>query len=887
MLQARSAGIRAEWEITDPLESDFGKSHNVACFPLFPSAVSHLAVTMNRLTAAHGLAFCVITAAWGSALLPSAPAVPADLPEASPDAAPGLGDPGTLQKIQIESTGVDQLVGRNARRQLVVTGIYSSGQQRDLTDQVQYRADPAAVLSVSNKGLVTPLADGRGTIIVQGPRATSARLLLTVTGSEQDLPVSFVNEVVPIFTKLGCNAGGCHGKADGQNGFRLSLLGFYPDDDYEYLVYEDRGRRIFPADPEFSLLLQKPANLLPHGGGQRLLQGSYEWDLIERWIAQGCPEGSVEDPTLQKIEAVPAAREMPFGGRQQLSVVAHYSDGSRRDVTQLAAYEANISEMAVLEDSGVVTVNRIPGEVAVMVRFQGAVSVFRGIIPQGVAVDRLPPERSAIDHHVFNRLKQLGIPPSELCTDAEFIRRVTVDLAGRLPTVDEARQFLKDNAADKRDRLIDRLLDSAEYADYFANKWSAVLRNRRRNGNDTPYTYAFHAWIRNALRQNMPYDDFVRSIITATGDVHSHPPVAWYREVRTADARMEDTAQLFLGMRLACAKCHHHPFERWSQHDYYGFQAFFSQVEMKSSKYNPQQNIRDAVFVKASVPQARNPRTEQNVAPTGLGGAPMDIPAWQDARHQLVDWMTAPDNPYFARALVNRYWKHFFGRGIVDPEDDLRVTNPPSNPALLDALADDFTNNGYDLKALVRSICRSSAYQLSSTPVAGNAADRQNFSSFYPRRLTAEVLYDAINQVTQAESTFGNIPRGTLAVQLPDNGFNNYFLEVFGKPEAESACECERSAEVNLSQSLHLLNSGDVYNRIRTGSGRAVRFSRDQEQSVADRIEELFLAAFSRRPADHEVQFITEKISGYDNQQQAWEDIVWAVVNTKEFQFVK
>lgn len=830
---------------------------------------------MNRLSAALGPGLCFLS------LIVASGVVIAD------ESPPGLGDPGVLQKLQFETTAVHELAGRNARRQLIVTGLYSSGQHRDLTRDVQYHVSPETVLTVSEGGLVSPIADGRAVIRAVTANGLTAEVEMTVSGSQQDLPISFVNEVVPIFTKLGCNAGGCHGKADGQNGFRLSLLGFYPADDYEYLVHEDRGRRIFPTDPTFSLLLQKPANLLPHGGGQRLKQDSYEWKLIERWIAQGCPEGSVEDPVLEKIEAVPAVRELPFAGQQQLSVVAYYSDGTQRDVTGLAAYEANFPEMASVDDSGIVTVDDTPGEVAVMVRFQGSVGVFRAVIPQGVAVQQTPPERSYIDQYVFNKLKQLGIPPSELCTDSEFLRRVTIDIAGRIPTVEETRRFLSDSSADKRDRRIDQLLDSPEYADYFANKWSAVLRNRRRNGNDTPYTYAFHAWIRDAMQQNMPYDRFVRSVLTAAGDVDSHPPVAWYREVRTAGARMEDTAQLFLGLRLACAKCHHHPFERWSQQDYYGFEAFFSQVDMKSSKYNPQQNIRDAVFVKAVVPQARNPRTEQNVPPTGLGSEPLDVPAWQDARHQLVDWMTAADNPFFAKALVNRYWKHFLGRGIVDPEDDLRVTNPPSNPELLDALAQDLVTNGYDLKALIRNICRSSTYQLSSTPTQWNVADKQNFSSFYPRRLTAEVLYDAINQVTEAESTFANIPRGTAAVQLPDNGFNNYFLEVFGKPEAESACECERSAEVNLSQSLHLLNSGDVYNRIRTGAGRAVRFSREQQQSNEKRIEELFLAAFARPPQPHEVQFLTTQIADYDNVQQAWEDTVWAIINTKEFQFVK
>ncbi|MFM7037376.1 MAG: DUF1549 and DUF1553 domain-containing protein [Planctomycetaceae bacterium] len=802
-------------------------------------------------------------------------------------APPGLGPAGDLQRIEFEAQGPAILVGRNARRQLLVTGVYSSGQRHDLTHSVTYGVDKPQILSVNPEGLVIPATDGAAVVTATEPSGKTASLNLTTARCTEDLPVNFENEIVPIFTKLGCNAGGCHGKADGQNGFRLSLLGFYPDEDYEFLVHEDRGRRIFPADPEYSLLLQKPANMLPHGGGQRMSPGTYEWDLVSRWIQQGMPYGSEEDPVLKKIETVPAVREMNFKARQQLSVLAHYSDGSIRDVTRLASYEANHPEMAIPNGSGRITIEDVPGEVAVMVRFQGEVGVFRAVIPQGLPVNRTPPEKTFVDRLVFSKLRQLGIPPAELCDDAAFIRRATVDLTGRLPSVSETEQFVADKDPSKRDRLVDRLVDSPGYSDYFANKWGAVLRNKRRQATDIQYTYRFHAWIRRALRDNMPYDQFVRSVLTATGDSETHPPAAWYREVATSTQQMEDVAQLFLGMRLACAKCHHHPFERWSQQDYYGFEAFFSQVGLKNSRYNPQLNQPDAVYVKSQLPKARNPRTGLDVPPTGLGGQPLEIAAWDDARQHLVDWMAEPSNPFFAKALVNRYWKHFFGRGIVDPEDDLRVTNPPSNPELLDALSKHFVDQRFNIKDLVRTICKSSVYQLSSEPTESNLADTQNFSRFYPRRLTAEVLYDAVNAVAETPSSFGTIPQGTTAVQLPDNGFNNYFLQVFGKPEAESACECERSAEANLSQSLHLLNSSDVQGRLQSGQGRAARFGRDKERSVEDRITEIYLAAFSRRPTPDEIRFVSENLSTYTNPQQAWEDVIWAVLNTREFQFVK
>lgn len=803
------------------------------------------------------------------------------------DTFPGLGPAGDLVGIGFEPGGEDVLRGRNARRQLVVTGRYSSGQLHDATRLVRFSVDRPEVLSIDSEGLVTPLADGPATITALADGGLTATLPLTVERCAEELPVNFADEIVPLFTKLGCNAGGCHGKADGQNGFMLSLLGFYPEDDYEYLVLEDRGRRLFPADPEYSLLLLKPANLLPHGGGHRLSPGSYEWELIRSWIEQGMPPGSRDDPTLEQISVHPPSRLMNGREQQQLRVVAHYSDGATRDVTRLATYESNDDEMAVANAFGGITTDVVPGEVAVMVRFQGEVGVFRAIVPQGLPVTDTPPVRTLVDEHVFGKLRELGIPPSPVCDDATFIRRVSVDVAGRLPTADEARQFVADPNPDKRVQLVDRLLASGDYGDYFANKWSAVLRNKRRDNNDIPYTFRFHAWIRTALQENMPYDEFVRNILCATGDAETHPPVAWYREVSSPEIQMEDTAQLFLGMRLGCAKCHHHPFEQWSQADYYGFQAFFSQVQMRPSRFAVSNGRNDFVSLSGNPPTARNPRSGLEQPPQGLGDEPLEIAPYEDARQYLVDWMTQPDNPFFARALVNRYWKHFFGRGIVDPEDDMRVTNPPSNPALLDALATHFVASGYDLKDLVRTICTSSAYQLSSQPTEFNAKDKQNYSSFYPRRLSAELLYDAVNHVSGVNSTFGGVPQGTRAVELPDNGFNDYFLQVFGKPEAESACECERNPEANLAQSLHMLNSTDIQNRVASGSGRAALLARDQTRFDTESVTELYYWAYARPPRPEELEFVLDQVAQYDNKQQAYEDLLWAMFNSKEFQFVR
>ncbi len=795
---------------------------------------------------------------------------------------PGLGPAGNLAGIAFDETELTVLKGPNARKQLVVTGAFASGQRHDLTHQVAYQVQPAGVVAVAPDGFVRPLADGQAQITAREPGGKTATLALTVEQFDKPQPINFPNEIVPIFTKLGCNTGGCHGKSDGQNGFKLSLLGFYPNEDYEYLVKENRSRRIFPASPEYSLLLLKPSNQMPHGGGHRLDVDSFEWQLITRWIEQDTPYGSPTDPVVERIEVFPKDRAMNCEEKQQLSVIAHYSDGSRGDVTRLASYESNDIQMALSTTNGLVTASHTPGDVAVMIRFQGHVTVFRANIPLGLPVTTLPPARNFIDELAFGKLKSLGIPPSPVCDDATFVRRVTIDIAGRLPTASEARAFIGSTDPQKRDKLMDQLLDSPGYGDHFGNKWASVLRNRRRADADRAYTFRFHGWIRQAIQQNMPYDQFVRSILAASGDVETNPPVAWYKEVATASEQMEDTAQLFLGLRIQCARCHHHPFEKWSQDDYYSFQAFFSQVGRKPTR-DGVANAR--IYHLGGVAAAQNPRSLASLKPAGLGGTPLDIAPYDDPRQYLVDWMASPDNPFFAKALVNRYWKHFFGRGIVDPEDDMRVTNPPTNPALLDALAKHFLSTRFDLKDLVRTICRSNTYQLSSEPTEFNRGDKLNFSAFYPRRLNAEPLYDAINQVAGTNVAFSGMPQGTRALQLPDNGFNDYFLQVFGKPEAQSACECERSAEANLAQSLHLLNSTDIQGKLSDGNGHVAKLMRDMEKSDADKVEELYYSAFARPPRKDELELVLPYIQAKPNKQQALEDLMWAMFNTKEFLF--
>ena len=808
----------------------------------------------------------------------------------TPPAAPTITqvDLGPVLELSIVAAGVDgksaALRGQDAQGQLVVTGKYAGDMLRDVSRQVKYEAKPAGIVTIDETGLVKTAGDGTVTIAAVAPNGKRAELQMTVSNFVHAAPVNFPNQVVPLFTKYGCNGGGCHGKASGQNGFKLSLLGFEPTEDFEHLVKEGRGRRLSPASPDSSLLLTKAINASPHGGGQRLDADSLEYRLLRRWVQQGMPYGSESDPHVVRLEVFPTQRTMTRLGEQQLVVTAVYSDGTTEDVTRMVQFDSNSTDMAEVSRTGLVKTTDLAGDVAIMTRYQGLVSVFRALVPLGQKIEKLPPSRNFIDDLVFTKLQLLGMPPSAIADDATFLRRASVDIAGRLPTMEEAEAFLNDKDANKRDKLIDRLVDSADYADYFANKWSAVLRNRRKMPTYTRGTYGFHAWIRQSLYENKPYDEFVREILAASGEMGENPPVAWYREVKEVDQQVEDAAQLFLGLRIQCARCHHHPFEAWSQRDYYGFSAFFKQVGRKPGVEADEERV----YHKRGVASAVNPKTNEKLNPTGLGGASLELAAERDPRQSLVDWMADPSNKFFAPSLVNRYWKHFFSRGIVDPEDDMRVTNPATNPELLAALAQHFIKSKFDVKDLVRTICKSTTYQLSAEPNAYNAKDKQNFSRYYPKRLNAEVLLDSVDYVTGSTTSFTGLPAGSRAVQIPDNGVNSYFLTVFGRPEGASACECERSMDASLAQSLHLLNSQEVQAKLSGGAGRASKLSADKEQPTQAKLKQLYRAAFSRDPLPDELSAAEAHINRAQTDEarkQAFEDVLWALVNTKEFLF--
>ena len=732
-------------------------------------------------------------------------------------------------------------------------------------------------------------------MILLGALLAGARPTLAESIVPADRAVSFADDVVPILTKAGCNMGACHAKAGGgQNGFQLSLLGFQPDEDFEHLTKEARGRRVSTSAPEESLLLLKATAAVPHGGGRRIAPDSESHDVLLRWIREGAGAGATDRPALVAIAVEPATCTLPPGSSQALRALARYADGSERDVTALALYETNDRARAEVDATGEVKLGTIPGSSAVMVRFQGRVAVATFAVPRGAELADMPASRNFIDTLVFDRCRAVGVPISSECDDATFHRRVSLDVTGGIPTADEASAFLADPDVLKREKLVERLLASPGYADWFANKWTALLKNRRDDTSDTVANFAFHSWVRDSLLANKPYDRFVRELLAATGTVVENPPVAWYKRVKEPKDQIEDVAQLFLGVRIGCAQCHHHPFERWSQDDYQGLAAYFSQVGRRPTSTRGE----DLIFHKRGVAAAVNAKTGARVTPAALGSAEGPIPADEDPRLRLADWLARPDNPFFARALVNRYWKHFFGRGLVEPEDDLRDTNPPTNPELLDALADHFRDSKFDLKALVRAIVLSRTYQTSALPLEANADDQQHFSHFLPRRLPAEVLLDSIDKATGSTTTFANLPAGTRAIALPDTSYNRSspFLQVFGRPDGQSVCECERVQSSSLSQSLHLLSAPDIKGKLAADGGRADRLAKD-ERPDPESIREVFLATFARLPSDEEMvqarAVIAEARTAPDGQplsagqsrRENYEDLLWALLNSKEFLF--
>ncbi len=792
--------------------------------------------------------------------------------EATNSANPSSGEISILPRVSL-------LSGRRATQQLIATSRATDGSIQDATRSVEWFTRDPAIAVVSAKGRVTPRGNGTAKIVARlGSQEFDATV--RVEAMERSAPVSFRRDVIPAFSQAGCNMGACHGTPTGKGGFRLSLRGYLPDQDFTLLSRESGGRRINPIAAETSLLLRKPLGEVPHEGGLRLVRGSKTYEFLHDWIQEGAKDDPGATPAV-RLEILPEARVLIApAATQQLQVSVYDSNNKARDITPICYYDSSNPEIAEVDAEGYVRF-KSRGEVAIIAHYLNLVANVRltHLVEVPGFVQAEVPQDNVIDRAVFNKLNRMRIRPSENCTDREFIRRVYLDVIGVLPTPGEVERFLNQPAKTRRDSAIESLLSRPEFHDFWALKFADILRA---NGRliESKGAYVFHRWIRTCLERDLPMNEFVRELLTAEGSAYKNPAANYYRISRDPESSVETTAQLFLGVRIQCAKCHNHPFERWTQDDYYGFAAFFSQVGRKKGNLPD-----DEVVYSSGSGDVRQPRTGQVMKPKALGGPIFDdTPGALDRRTRLASWLAGAENPFFGKSLVNRVWFHLMGRGIVEPVDDFRDSNPASNDELLDGLTAEFVKNGYRLKALIRSIVRSRTYQLSASTNSFNVNDALYFSHAQTKLLPAEVLLDAISTVTGTSTKFDGLPTGARATQIPDGKMDNPFLKTFGRPARELACECERESESNLSQALQLIGGATVNGKLHDDNGRMAKLVKAGTKP-ADITRELYLAALSREPSKSESEAAVKHLSSAKDLRQAVEDLGWVLINSKEFLF--
>ena len=765
------------------------------------------------------------------------------------------------------------LVGSEARQSLLVQGTRQDGSLVDLTNSTKLTISDAGV-AVATGQTIRAAGDGIASIRVE----VAGQIVVVpvrVSGFARPREFHFENDIEPLLGRFGCNSSGCHGKAEGQNGFKLSVFGYDPPADYSALVKEARGRRIFASAPERSLFLTKAAGQVPHGGGTRIAAGMDAYETIRGWIAAGATMGAADVPTVERIRVEPAERILAMHAGQQLRVTARYSDGREVDVTPMARFQSNNPAIAGVSADGLVLAADRPGEATILASFANEVAVFRALVPRPgtSAFPNLPP-KNFIDPLVVAKLRKLNLAPSGPADDWTYLRRVYLDVIGTLPTADESRRFLADGAPDKRARLIDSLLDRPEYSDYWALKWADLLRvDRQALGHRR--AYAYYRWIRASVADNVPFDRFARDIVTAEGPLEDSPAGSFYSAAAKPGDAANTLSQVFLGVRIACAECHHHPADKWGQADYYGMAAFFTPVAAR------QVGSVDAIVVNGSA-TSTHPRTGAAIGATPLGMKFEAKPG--DRRPDLAAWMTSSDNPFFARNLANRLWANFLGRGLVEPVDDVRATNPPSNVALLDALAADVVASKFNVKAVIRTICASRTYQTAATPNETNARDEQNYSRALFKRPDAEVLLDMLCQATGVTEKFTGTPVGTRAIQLWDSKVRHYFLEQFGRPVRATACTCERNAEPTIAHVLHFLNSDTVNDKLRHEGGNIARWCREYADD-GRLLDEMYLTFLARLPTPKDREMVTVHLKKSKTRRDGFEDVAWAILNSKEFAF--
>ena len=707
--------------------------------------------------------------------------------------------------------------------------------------------------------------------------------------------ISFELDVQPVLTKAGCNAGACHGKQRGQNGFQLSLLAYDSDFDFAAITKDARGRRVFPASASESLLLKKAVGELPHGGGKRFAVSSKEYGTLLHWIEQGTPRQRTAEPELQSVSLELSEFVIPVGESAQLKLSAQYSDGSVRDVTEMAGYLSNEMPVASVSEHGKIKAGKLPGETAVMARYMNHIAVANVIIPQSDLPDvqrySQLPVNNFIDELVYAKLKRTGVLPSPQASDSTFLRRVYTDIVGRFPTVQEARDFLSSEEPSKRTELVDSLLERPEYIDHWANQWADLLRpNPYRVGIKAVLNY--DNWIRQQFRENVSYDEFVRRLITAKGSTWKNGAVTLFRDRRSPDEMATLVSQLFLGVRLECAKCHHHPFEKWSQRDFYQFAAFFGNVRHKGTGLSPPiSGGEETVFVSTGR-AVRHPITDEELSPLPLfGELKSELSRGElDPRELLADWMVGDGKEYFAKVQVNRIWSQLMGRGLVEPVDDLRLTNPPSNPELLSALADAFIQSGYDQRQLIHLIATSAVYAQSSTPNETNIGDRLNYSRHYRHRFRAEVLLDSLGEITEVRDKLRGMPGATRSNQIWTHRVGSMFLDTFGRPDPNQDPPCERTGDSTVAQALHLMKSKELERKLQSDSSRAARLA-SSDLSATATAEELYLAVFSRMPSAAESAYVIQLLQSAEatnsdarvkQRRKVLQDLLWALINAPE-----
>ncbi len=786
----------------------------------------------------------------------------------------------TLTEVKVFPADVN-LKTRGDHQSIVVQAIYADGVTRDVTAQASFTLGNKT-LAKFDHFMLTPVADGQTELKVkfQGKTLVVPVNIEAATVAE---PISFIKDVMPVFTKAGCNTGGCHGTSRGKDGFRLSLFGYDPDGDYHRLTREAIARRINLALPEESLILEKATRKVPHTGGELFTSDSEFYRTLLAWLRAGAPKDAPDVAKVVRLEINPRQSVLEGTGEaQQLSVRAFYSDGTDRDVTSLTAFMGNNDAAIKVSASGKATA-LARGEAFITARYEG--------LATGVQVLAIPKnlhftwptvtENNYIDTHVNAKLRKLRIAPSDLCDDPTFLRRVYLDITGTLPSPDEVRTFLADTSGGKRDAVIDDLLGRKEFVDLWVMKWAELLQIRSADQQvqmSTKSALQYFDWLEGEITQNVPVDVMVKKLLTATGPSFEEPAANFYKIERDTLKLSENVAQAFMGVRVQCTQCHNHPFDRWTMNDYFGFAAFFAQVGRKAGE-----DPRETIVFNSGGGAVKHPVTGKDMAPKFLGGAQPEIAKGADRRQVLAEWLTAPENPYFSRNLANIIWAQFFGKGIIDPVDDVRVSNPATNPELLDKLAAQLTAYRYDFKKLVRDICTSRTYQLSAVPNATNAGDEANFAKAGVRRIRAEVLLDALGSVTGSAEKLRGLPQGGRAIEIADGRTSTYFLTTFGRATRETPCSCEVKMEPNLSQALHLLN-GDAVNAKVLNGGLVKKLLKEGKQPP-DIIEELYLRALGRPPTGAETTKLQTFFTEGKKPDVVLNDLFWALLNAKEFVF--